>query len=384
MVDVSNSGDLSFDTLNINENILRGVYAYGFEKPSAIQAEAIPQIIEGGDVISQAQSGTGKTGAFSISLLTNIDHTSHTTQCIVIVPTHELADQVYNVISEISNYTDLKILKVIGKTSVNACIQELEKIPHVIVGTPGRILDMIMRKCLYTDKLKMLVFDEADEILSYGFKDTIYSIVQTIPKETQICLFSATLPKEVLELTEKFMDNPKQILVKKEQLTLEGIQQFYVNVKHSDWKYDVIADLYDIINVGQCIIYINNKSKIVEINDRLLKDNFPVSYMTGDRSAEERKQIMNDFRAGQIRILLSTDLLARGIDIQQLSLVINYDLPKEKETYIHRIGRSGRYGRKGVAINLITERDVEELKFIESFYDTKINEMPDNIGDYLN
>ncbi len=381
MADVS--GRASFDDLNINENILRGVYAYGFEKPSAIQERAIPKIIEGGDVIAQAQSGTGKTGAFAISLLTNIDASVDATQCIVIVPTHELADQVYTVINEIRNYTELKILKVIGKTSINACIHELGKNPHVIVGTPGRILDMITRRHLYTDKLKMLVFDEADEILSYGFKDTIYNIIQTIPEKTQICLFSATLPNEVLELTEKFMDNPEQILVKKEELTLEGIQQFYVNVKHSDWKYDVIADLYDIINVTQCIIYINNKSKILEINDRLLKDNFPVSYITGERNADERKQIMNEFRSGQIRILLSTDLLARGIDIQQLSLVINYDLPKEKETYIHRIGRSGRYGRKGVAINLITERDVEELKFIESFYDTKINEMPDNIGDYL-
>jgi len=376
--------DMSFDVLNINENILRGVYAYGFEKPSAIQCKAIPMMISGKDIIAQAQSGTGKTGAFSISLLSRIDETLDDIQCIVIVPTHELADQVYTVITELSSYSNIKTLKVVGKTSINICIQELEKNPHVIVGTPGRILDMINRKYLYTDKIKMLIFDEADEILSHGFKDTIYNIVQTIPKDTQVCLFSATLPKDVLELTEKFMDEPERILVKKEQLTLEGIQQFYVNVKHSDWKYDVIADLYDIINVGQCIIYINNKSKILEINQRLLSDNFPVSYITGDRTAEERKQIMNDFRAGQIRILLSTDLLARGIDIQQLSLVINYDLPKEKETYIHRIGRSGRYGRKGVAINLISERDVEELKFIESFYDTKIEEMPDNIKDYLN
>ena len=376
--------DMSFDVLNINENILRGVYAYGFEKPSAIQCKAIPMMISGKDIIAQAQSGTGKTGAFSISLLSRIDETLDDIQCIVIVPTHELADQVYTVITELSSYSNIKTLKVVGKTSINICIQELEKNPHVIVGTPGRILDMINRKYLYTDKIKMLIFDEADEILSHGFKDTIYNIVQTIPKDTQVCLFSATLPKDVLELTEKFMDEPERILVKKEQLTLEGIQQFYVNVKHSDWKYDVIADLYDIINVGQCIIYINNKSKILEINQRLLSDNFPVSYITGDRTAEERKQIMNDFRAGQIRILLSTDLLARGIDIQQLSLVINYDLPKEKETYIHRIGRSGRYGRKGVAINLIAERDIEELKFIESFYDTKIEEMPDNIKDYLN
>jgi len=230
----------------------------------------------------------------------------------------------------------------------------------------------------------MLIFDEADEILSYGFKDNIYNIIQTIPKDTQISLFSATLPDDILELSTKFMNEPEKILVKKEQLTLEGIQQFYVNVKHSDWKYDVIADLYDIINVGQCIVYINNKSKIIEINDRLLQDDFPVSYITGDRNTEERKKIMEDFRSGQIRILLSTDLLSRGIDIQQLSLVINYDLPKEKEVYIHRIGRSGRYGRKGVAINLITEREVDDLKYIESFYDTKINEMPDNIADFLN
>ena len=374
----------SFDGLNINDNILRGIYAYGFEKPSAIQTKSIPTIIEGKDVIAQAQSGTGKTGAFSIGMLCRIDPELKRTQAIIILPTHELANQVLTVIKEISSYTEITNMLVVGKTSVQQCMRDLDNNPQVIVGTPGRILDMILKNKLYTDSLKMLIFDEADEILSYGFKDNIYNIVQSIPKETQICLFSATLPDDILDLTTKFMNEPQKILVKKEELTLEGIQQFYVNVKHSDWKYDIIADLYDIINVGQCIIYINNKSKILEINDRLLKDNFPVSYITGDRGTEERKKIMDDFRSGQIRILLSTDLLSRGIDIQQLSLVINYDLPKEKEVYIHRIGRSGRYGRKGVAINLITDREVEDLKYIESFYDTKINEMPENIGDYLN
>jgi len=374
----------SFDDLNIKEDILRGVYAYGFEKPSAIQAKAIPTIIGGKDVIAQAQSGTGKTGAFAIGMLCNIDPELKKTQALILVPTHELANQVLSVISDISNYTDISTMLVVGKTSVQQCIRDLDNNPQVVIGTPGRVLDMITRNRLYTDALKMLIFDEADEILSYGFKDNIYNIIQSVPKETQICLFSATLPDDILDLTTKFMNEPEKILVKKEQLTLEGIQQFYVNVKHSDWKYDVIADLYDIINVGQCIIYINSKSKIIEINDRLTKDNFPVSYITGDRNSEERKQIMNDFRSGQIRILLSTDLLSRGIDVQQLSLVINYDLPKEKEVYIHRIGRSGRYGRKGVAINLITERDAEDLKYIESFYDTKINEMPDNIADFLN
>ena len=217
---------------------------------------------------------------------------------------------------------------------------------------------MIMRGYLVTSELKMLIFDEADEILSYGFKDNIYNIVQRVPKNTQICLFSATLPEDILELTVKFMNDPEKILVKKEELTLEGIQQFYINVKHSDWKYDVITDIYDIINVSQCIVYINSKSRISNIYDRLIKDNFPVSYINSDRTPNERKEIMEQFRSGQIRILLSTDLLSRGIDIQQLSLVINYDLPKEKETYIHRIGRSGRFGRKGVSINFIIKKDV--------------------------
>ena len=204
-----------------------------------------------------------------------------------------------------------------------------------------------------------------------------------MPKTSQICLFSATLPEDILELTTKFMNEPEKVLVKKEQLTLEGIQQFFINVKHNDWKYDVITDLYDVINVGQCIVYINSKNKIEEVYDRLTKDNFPVGYISGNRTVQERNETMEQFRGGQIRVLLSSDLLARGIDIQQLSLVINFDLPREKETYIHRIGRSGRYGRKGVAINLISDRELEYMKHIETFYDTKINEMPADISEYL-
>ena len=373
----------SFDTLNIEDNILRGVYSYGFEKPSVIQVQSIPKIIEGKDIIAQAQSGTGKTGAFTIGSLCRVDKDLNETQILILVPTHELANQVYSVIKEISSYSNISLMKVLGGTSVNMCIDELKKRPQVIIGTPGRVLDMIMRRYLITSELKMLIFDEADEILSYGFKDNIYNIVQKIPQNTQICLFSATLPEDILELTDKFMDSPERILVKKEELTLEGIQQFYINVKHSDWKYDVITDLYDVINVSQCIIYINSKSRISHIYDKLLKDNFPVSYINSDRTSDERKEIMEQFRSGQIRILLSTDLLSRGIDVQQLSLVINYDLPKEKETYIHRIGRSGRYGRKGVAINLLGDNEVEYLKHIESYYDTKINEMPADISEYL-
>jgi len=373
----------SFDTLGIHENVLRGVYAYGFEKPSAIQVKAIPHVISGKDVVAQAQSGTGKTGAFAIGSLTRIDDTKDTTQVLIIAPTRELADQVYNVIKEISTYTKVRCCMCVGGTHVSLCAEELRKHPQVVIGTPGRIIDMMQRRNLSTHDIKTLVLDEADEMLSYGFKDDMYQIIQNIPKQTQICLFSATLPEEILELTQKFMNDPVNVLVKQEELTLEGIQQFYVNVKHSDWKYDVIVDLYDTINVNQCIIYINNRQRIVDIYNKLCESNFPVEYITGDRSGSDRKEIMEQFRSGTIRILLSSDLLARGIDVQQLSLVINYDLPKEKETYIHRIGRSGRYGRKGVAINLLGDRDIEYMKHIESFYDTKIEEMPANIAEII-
>jgi len=375
---------MNFDELNINENILRGVYAHGFEKPSQIQTQSIPIILSGKDVVAQAQSGTGKTGAFSIGNLCRIDESVSKIQSIIIVPTRELADQVFKIIKDLSSYTKITILKVIGGTNVGECQRDLNKDPHIVVGTPGRILDMINKRNLPTQDIKMLTLDEADEILSQGFKDDIHDIIQMLSKDTQICLFSATLPDEILELTDKFMNEPHKVLVKKEALTLEGIQQFFVNVKHNDWKYDVITDLYDTINVGQCIIYLNSKNKIEEIYDKLNRDNFPVGYITGGRSVQERNDVMEQFRSGSLRILLSSDLLARGIDIQQLSLVINFDLPREKETYIHRIGRSGRYGRKGVAINLINDREIDYLKELESFYDTQINEMPQNIADYLN
>lgn len=382
--DKADNETLTFDTLGLNDNLLRGIYSYGFENPSHIQNEAIPVLVSGSDLIAQAQSGTGKTGAFSIGALQKINISEDSSQILIISPTHELARQSAEVLRQISSYMDgVSVLEVIGGTNVQECRDALDKSPKIIIGTPGRILDMIQRKYLYTDKLHTLIFDEADEILSSGFKDTIYNIVRCIPTNTQICLFSATMPPEIIELTESFMNNPKSILVNKEALTLDGITQFYINVKVNDWKYDVLADLYDTINVSQCIIYINSRNKLMDVHNQLTKDNFPVSCIHGELRSEERKEIMNDFKSGKTRILLSTDLLSRGIDIQQLSLVINFDLPKSKETYIHRIGRSGRYGRKGVAINLITDRDVTHMEEIEKHYDTKIEEMPQNIADYL-
>ena len=373
----------SFDNLNLKDNLLRGIYSYGFENPSPIQEKAIPFINERKDLIAQAQSGTGKTGAFSIGVLNNIDVNEDSIQAVIINPTHELAIQNYNVIKELSSYMNINIQTVIGGTSVRKCQDDLKKNPKIIIGTPGRILDMIEKRYLLTENIKILIFDEADEILSYGFKENIYNIIKYIPRDTQICIFSATMPSEILELTDKFMNKPEKILVNKENLTLEGILQFYINVKVNDWKFDVLTDIYETINLSQCIIYINSKNKLMEINTRLKDLGYPVECIHGELSSDLRKSIMEDFKSGKLRILLSTDLLSRGIDIQQLSLVINYDLPREKETYIHRIGRSGRYGRKGVSINFVTDKDIDHQSEIKMHYNTKIEEMPQNINDYL-
>ena len=373
----------NFDDFNLNDKLLRGIYSYGFENPSAIQSKAIPIILTGKDVIAQAQSGTGKTGAFTISVLEKVDPTLKETQILILAHTHELVRQISEVIRELSSYLDVSVMEVIGGTNITECKQDLQKSPQIIVGTPGRVLDMIQNKYLFTGKITSLVFDEADEILSFGFKENIYNIVRYIPKTTQICLFSATMPEDILDLSESFMNNPEKIIVQKEALTLDGISQFYINIKFNDWKYDILKDLYETINISQCIIYINSRNKLMEVYDNLMSDNFPVSYIHGELTGKERKETMNDFKSGKTRILLSTDLLSRGIDIQQLSLVINFDLPRSKETYIHRIGRSGRYGRKGIAINLVSDRDTENLEEIMTFYNTKIEEMPQNIEELI-
>ena len=372
----------SFDDLNINDELLRGIYSYGFENPSKIQYDSIPIINQKKDLIAQAQSGTGKTGSFCIGLLNNLEDVKET-QAIVMCPTHELVHQCHSVMSSLSHYLNFSIIKLIGKTSISESINELRQNPQIIIGTPGRILDMINRRELYTDQIKILVLDEADEMLSTGFAETMYQIIRSLPETTNMLLFSATMPDEILSLTTRFMNNPEKILVNKEQLTLEGIQQFYIKLNSYVWKYDVLFDLYDIIKVTQSIIYLNSKNSLNILHDKLQEKDYPVSCIHGELTSKERLTEMDNFKTGKTRIMLSTDLLARGIDIQQLSLVINFDIPYNKETYIHRIGRSGRYGRKGVAINFILDKEIEDLKLIESIYDTKIIEMPDNIGDYL-
>jgi translation initiation factor 4A len=239
------------------------------------------------------------------------------------------------------------------------------------------------RRALRTDNIKMFVLDEADEMLSRGFKDQIYNIFQLLPHNTQAVLLSATMPSDVLEVTQKFMRDPIRILVKKDELTLEGIKQFYIAVEKEDWKLDTLADLYETVTITQAVIFCNTRRKVDWLTDKLTQKDFTVSAMHGDMDQSQRDVIMKEFRSGSSRVLITTDLLARGIDVQQVSLVINYDLPVNRENYIHRIGRGGRFGRKGVAINFVTAEDVRMMRDIEQFYSTQIEEMPMNVADLI-
>lgn len=368
----------SWDDFNMNAEVLRGIYSIGFEKPSPIQSKAIGPMIEGKDLLAQAQSGTGKTGAFSIGALNRIDLSQNTIQAVVLSPTRELSQQSYNVISSLSGFMDgLKLQLLVGGTSVYNDIDQLtNNTPHIVVGCPGRTYDMMKRGHLSTKNLKVLVIDEADELLSSGFKEQIYYIFQYLPSSTQICLFSASMPIEVENLTEKFMNEPEKILVKSEMLTLEGIQQYHVALDNDGNKFDCLKDLYSSLSVSQSIIYCNSIKRVDDLYEAMTNDSFAVSKLHGSMEKEDRKDAYENFKNGISRILISSNVTARGIDIQQVSTVINFDLPKSVHTYLHRIGRSGRWGRKGVGINFVTRFDLPKLKEIEQFYGTSIVELP--------
>jgi translation initiation factor 4A len=381
----SNSDEIvdNFDNMNLKENLLRGIYAYGFEKPSAIQQRAILPLSRGKDIIAQAQSGTGKTATFTIGILQQIRLDVNECQALILAPTRELAQQIQKVVAALGEYMGVKCHSCIGGTRVRDDINELQKGVHVVVGTPGRVYDMLSRRVLKASAIKVFILDEADEMLSRGFKDQIYDIFTTLSTNAQVGLFSATMPPEALEITQKFMNNPVRILVKRDELTLEGIKQFYILVEKEDWKLDTLIDLYDTLNITQAVIFCNTRRKVDELTDRMRAKEFTVSSTHGDIGQKDRDIILTEFRTGSSRVLITTDLLARGIDVQQVSLVINYDLPRNLENYIHRIGRSGRFGRKGVAINFVTHDDTRTLRELEQFYNTQIEEMPASVADLI-
>ena len=371
-----------WDDLDIDVNILRGIYAMGFENPSPIQSKAILPIINEKDIIAQAQSGTGKTAAFTIGALSRINLKSETTQVLILSPTHELTKQIASVISGIGSMMEgLSVKILIGGSSIEQDAISLKKtIPHIIVGCPGRVYDMMYRNYIISKNIKLMILDEADEMLSFGFKEQVYDIFTHCDSNVQVALFSATLPSNIYSITSKFMRDPIKISVTADNLTLEGIKQYFIAVNDDREKYDVLKNLYSFIELSQCIIYSNSVKRVVELFEAMKQDQFPVCAIHSNMDKFERDIAFTEFKSGKARVLISSNVTARGIDIQQVSVVINFDIPKDVHTYIHRIGRSGRWGRKGTAINFITRRDIDKIKEIETYYNTQIDEFPGTLS----
>ena len=377
----SKGDDSSFekwDEANLKESVLRGIYSIGFEDPSPIQKRSIIPMVNGNDIIAQAQSGTGKTGAFSIGTLSLIDTSISKTQAVILSPTRELSIQTFSVLKNLSVFMDnIKIKLLVGGVSSEDDQKEIRSgTPHVVVGCPGRTYDMMRRNHIQSKSIKLIILDEADEMLSTGFKEQVYNIFQFLNKDVQVCLFSATLPNEINMLTEKFMRDPIKILVKSEMLTLEGISQYYIALEDDQSKYATLKDIFSTISMSQCIIYCNSIKRVEDLYNAMVDDNFPVSRIHGSMERDDRTKSYMEFKSGVSRVLISSNVTARGIDVQQVSTVINFDLSRDVHTYLHRIGRSGRWGRKGVGINFITKRDIRNLKDIEGHYNTQITELP--------
>lgn len=371
----------SFDDMDINENILRGIYSVGFERPSAIQQKAIVPIKEGRDILAQAQSGTGKTGAFSIGSLCRVDPTLKKTQVLVLAPTRELAQQIESVVSSVSAYMSITVYSATGGTPMKDDIRAMEKGAQFVVGTPGRVYDLMNRKVLAREHIRVLILDEADQMLEDRFKEQVTCILQMgFPPDTQVGLFSATMPDEVVEVANTILRNPVRILVPPEAVTLEGIKQYYVNVDREEFKYETLCDLYQHLNINQALIYVNKRPRAEWLAEKMNAQGFPVTCIHGDMDVEERRRRMVDFRKGVNRIMISTDLLARGIDVQQVSIVINFELPPQRENYVHRIGRSGRYGRKGCAINLLSPDETKAMEDIVSHFATNVDPLPEDLS----
>jgi len=374
----------SFEDVNLglNDSILKGIYNYGYEKPSAIQRIGIKPIIDGLDIVLQSHSGTGKTATFIIGLMQRIDEKIQKPQCIVISNTRELADQTHKVFLHLSQYTNIKAnLCIGGDLQHKYNIDNLKE--QVIIGTPGRISDLMSKNIIQSQNIKLVIIDEADDILTTSFSKQIKKIFSKISKESQVVLISATIPSEMAELFDTLLKpDYLKILVKDDELTLDGINQYYIEL-NEEYKSETLTDLYKYISIGQAIIYCNKKHKTDELKNYLTEQNYTVSVLHSDMMQKEREDVMKEFRLGTTRILITTDILSRGIDIQQISLVINYDMPKYPQTYIHRIGRSGRFGRKGVAINFITYREKSMLNVLRKMYNTEINVLPSNIDEIL-
>ena len=371
----------TFEEMNLPDNLMRGIFAYGFEKPSKIQQKGIVPMVEGRDILAQAQSGTGKTGTYVIGSLSHVKPNIPKPQVLVLVHTHELADQVYKVATEMGYNMKLKTLLAIGGNDVKMDIRALEQGAQFIVGTPGRVLDLVTRNALDRSHIQWVVMDEADAMLEELFYKQITGILERgFPQSTKVALLSATMPPHVVTVAEKILNNPVRILIPPSEVRLDGIQQFYVGLQREDHKFDCICDLYKNLNISQAVIFCNKKQKAEMLSEKMTAQGYPTSCIHGDLDKIERRRRMEDFKKGNTRVMVATDIIARGIDVQQLSLVINYELPPNRENYVHRIGRAGRYGRKGTTINLILQEENPLMEDICNYYNMAVDTLPEDIS----
>lgn len=371
----------TFDEMGLSEDLLQGIFSFGFEKPSEIQKRGIMPIVEGRDLLAQAQSGTGKTGTFTIGSISRIDPTLKAVQILVLVPTHELAEQIYTVATQIGRYLGIKCHYAIGGKPISKDIEAIRHGCQFLIGTPGRIYDLCNRNALNRDNIRCLIMDEADQMLEDRFQEQVMAILKLgFPSQTRVCLFSATMPPDIVKFTDGLLQDPIHILIAANQVPLEGIKQYYIELEHEDWKFEVLCDIYSQLKINQAMIFCNKQSRADWLAMKMKDAKFTVECLHGGMDSEERDKKMSDFRAGSSRVLITTDLTARGIDVQQVSIVINFDLPSDKANYIHRIGRAGRYGRKGVTINFVGPSETRQKQEIESHWTTVWQTLPQDLS----
>jgi ATP-dependent RNA helicase DeaD len=364
--------NLIFKDLNLSEEVRKGIADMGFEEATPIQSQSIPYILNGQDIIGQAQTGTGKTCAFGIPAIEMINPEVEGAQVLVLCPTRELAIQTCEELKTVSKYKEgIKVLPIYGGQSIDRQIMSLKKRPQIIIGTPGRIMDHLRRRTLKLENLRIVVLDEADEMLDMGFREDIDTILGKVPEERQTVLFSATMPKEILDLTKKYQKNPVQIRIAHKELTVPSTEQFYLEVSEFS-KLEILSRLIDVNNIKLSLVFCNTKKRVDELASNLQARGYSAEALHGDMRQDQRDRVMSKFRKGQIDILIATDVAARGIDVDDIEAVFNYDLPNDEEYYVHRIGRTGRAGRTGKAFTFISGREIYKLKDIQRFTKSSI------------
>lgn len=367
---------MKFEELNIDERILRAIEDMGFEETSPIQTQAIPAVCEGIDVVGQAQTGTGKTAAYTIPMLMKIDPQIKKPQAIVLCPTRELAVQVAEEIRKLAKYmSDIKVLPVYGGQEIVRQIKSLKTGVQIIVGTPGRVMDHMRRKTVKFENINMVILDEADEMLDMGFREDMETILTETPQDRQTVMFSATMPKAIMDIARNFQKDARVIKVVRKELTVSNIEQFYYEVRPKN-KTEVLCRLIDIYNPRLSVVFCNTKRQVDELISELKGRGYFADGIHGDMKQQQRDRVMDDFRSGNVDILIATDVAARGIDVDDVDMVFNYDIPQDEEYYVHRIGRTGRAGRSGMALSFISGKEVYKLKDIERYCKTKILAKP--------